>query len=89
MTIDLKLPSNEIMHFTGDAVLMTERDKIPGLVATIGKMNKSPFGQRAQRRYDISELMNSQQSVLNSPQPNASRSRLDADNLMSLPGSAS
>ena len=42
--IDLKLPSNEIMHFTGDAVLMTERDKIPGLVATIGKMNKSPFG---------------------------------------------
>lgn len=44
VTIDLKLPSNEIMHFTGDAVLMTERDKIPGLVATIGKMNKSPFG---------------------------------------------
>ena len=60
MTIDLKLPSNEILHFTGDAVLMTERDKIPGLVATIGKLTKSPFAQRGQRRYDLAELMNSQ-----------------------------
>ena len=33
MTIDLKLPSNEIMHFTtgGDAVVMTERSQIPAL----------------------------------------------------------
>ena len=47
VTIDLKLPSNEILHFTGDAVLMTERDRIPGLVATIGKMKRSPFAGRS------------------------------------------
>ena len=81
MTIDLKLPSNEILHFTGDAVLMTERDKIPGLVATIGKLQKSPFAQRGQRRYDLAELMNSQQNVLNSPQPYTRSGRLDAENL--------
>mmetsp|Transcript_27132 Transcript_27132/g.33706 ORF Transcript_27132/g.33706 Transcript_27132/m.33706 type:complete len:151 (+) Transcript_27132:177-629(+) len=36
--VDLKLPSNEVLHFTGEAVLMTERDKIPGLAATIGHL---------------------------------------------------
>ena len=61
VTIDLRLPSNEVLHFTGDAVMMTERDKVPGLVATIGKLQKSPFTIRAQRaRYDLAEVMNSQ-----------------------------
>jgi len=53
VTIDLKLPSNEIMHFTSDAVVMTERDKIPGLLDG-GMMSpfslsaaKSPFAKRA------------------------------------------
>ena len=65
MTIDLKLPSNEILHFTGDAVVMNERDKIPGLLNS-GLMSpfslgaqKSPFVRKAgQRRYDLAEIMN-------------------------------
>lgn len=32
VTIDLKLPSNEILHFTGESAMMTERDKIIGIV---------------------------------------------------------
>ena len=44
VAIDMKLPSNEILHFTGDQVLMTQRDQIVGLSQTIKRAsNKSPF----------------------------------------------
>ena len=47
VAIDLKLPSNEILHFTGDTVLMTERDKIIGIANSITRtVPKSPFAQR-------------------------------------------
>ena len=81
VTIDLKLPSNEILHFTGDAVLMTERDRIRGLVATIGKMKKSPFVGRSERRYDLSNFMANQNSLYNTPAPQQTGSRLDAESL--------
>lgn len=57
-TIDLKLPSNEVLHFTTDSVLMTERDRIVGLVQTINKLQpKSPLGHRGQRRYDLADAL--------------------------------
>lgn len=58
MTIDLNLPSNEIIHFSGDSVLMTERNQIPGLNTNSFFFNKSPFVKRSQRRYDLAEIMN-------------------------------
>ena len=84
--IDLKLPSNEIMHFTGDAVVMTERSQLKDLLdMTSSFVKTSPFVKRSQR-YDIAELMNSQKGVLNSPALHSNSRRLDAESLQSLPG---
>lgn len=33
--IDLKLPSNEILHFVDDSIFMTDRDKLIGLFKPI------------------------------------------------------
>ena len=60
-TIDLKLTSNEVLHFTADSVLMTERDRIVGLVQTIKKLQpKSPLAHRRQRRYDLADTVSAQ-----------------------------
>ena len=85
MTIDLKLPSNEIMHFFSDSVVMTERDKLRGLLDT-AVFTRSPFVKRS-RRYDLNEFMNKTKGVMNSPGFTGTNSRLDADNLTKLQGS--
>jgi len=84
VTIDLKLPSNEILHFVGDSVVMTERDKIPGMLRAFKDFSKSPFGVRGQRRYDLSEVMAKQPNILSSPAVHHNSSRLDADTLQML-----
>ena len=67
VTIDLKLPSNEIMHFQGESVVMTERTQIPGLLENLNPLtSKSPFVKRS-RRYDLAEIMNSSKGIINSP----------------------
>ena len=85
MTIDLKLPSNEIMHFFSDSVIMTERDKLRGLLDT-AVFSSSPFVKRS-RRYDLNEFMNKTKGVMNSPGFTGTNSRLDADNLTKLQSS--
>ena len=59
VTIDLKLPSTEIMHFMSDSIVMTERNQIPALrdnafQNSLGPNSgkNSPFNKRS-RRYDI------------------------------------
>lgn len=59
VTLDLKLPSNEILHITSDSMTMTERNLIPGLLdSAIGGLrgNQSPFVKRSSR-YDLKEIM--------------------------------
>ena len=86
MTIDLKLPSNEIMHFFSDSVVMTERDKLRGLLDTAVFTRGSPFVKRS-KRYDLSEFMNKTKGVMNSPGFIGDNSRLDKDNLTKLQSS--
>ena len=84
MTIDLKLPSNEIMHFFSDSVVMTERDRLRGLLDTaVFTAHRSPVVKRS-RRYDLAEFMNKTKGVMNSPGFTGQNSRLDADNLTKL-----
>jgi len=58
VTLDFKLPSNEILHFTTDSVVMTERTQIPGMDAAILK-SRSPFVKRS-HRYELREIINNE-----------------------------
>ena len=88
MTIDLKLPSNEILHFLSDSVVMNERNQIPGFLegASPFMAKSSPFVKRSQNRYDLNDFMNSKQGILNSAAPMGPSGRLDAESLHRLPG---
>ena len=88
MTIDLKLPSNEIIEFSGDQVLMKERNQIPDLANSLfSRGQQSPIAvRRTQRRYDIASAMNAQKGVLNSPAFRSNSNRLDSESLQQLPG---
>ena len=69
VSIDLKLPSNDILLFTGDSVVVTERSLVQGL----GDMTRSPFAEKSSpfvkrsQRYDLSKIMNNSKGVLASP----------------------
>ena len=60
MTIDLKLPSNEIIEFSGDTVVMKERNQIPDLANTLfSRGQQSPIAvRRTRQRYDLASAMN-------------------------------
>ena len=79
MALDLKLPSNEIMLFTFDLVVMTERNQLPGLMDALSPfLAKSPFSKRTSGRYDLKEFMTAGQTDFNSTARATPSKRLDS-----------
>lgn len=82
MALDLKLPSNEIMLFTSDSVVMTERNQLPGMMDSVSPfLAKSPFSKRTSGRYELKEFMSGNKGDFNATARATPSKRLDSDAL--------